>query len=209
MCMGQGKASLPSPVGRAQSLKIELSLARNADQVRMCSLLWLTMPAHTRQPASVKGNQRSLNTSILLPSPGRGVKSTDVWVITKSRVWALRWLICNPIFHKPLRGCVWRGICLSHLPFASLSPYLPPTWALDWFCCYKSPLMDAVGGGKSLEVPTGKLDGMDAKTKVPYTETSPELIFMQHPLIVSQPATVHLSKHLPIGGVHHVKCLQP
>ena len=73
----------------------------------------------------------------------------------------------------------------------------------------QSPLMDAVGGGKSLEVPTGKLDRMAVKTKVPYTETSPELIFMQHPLIVPQPATVHLSKHLPIGGVHHVKCLQP
>lgn len=131
--MGQGKASLPSPVGRAQSLKIELSPAWNADQVRMCSLLWLTMPAHTRQPASVKGNQHSLNTSILLPSPGRGVRSADVWVITKSRVWAPRWPVCNPIFYKPLRGR-GGGICLPHPLFASLSPYWPPLELLSGFC---------------------------------------------------------------------------
>lgn len=152
--MGQGKASLPSLVGRAQSLKIELSPAWNADQVRMCSLLWLTMPAHTRQPASVKGNQHSLNTSILLPSPGRGVKSTDVWVITKSRAWAPRWPVCNPIFYKPLRRGQGGGLPSPSSLCKPLS--LPaPTWALAWLLPSQSPLMDAVDGEKAWKFPLG------------------------------------------------------
>lgn len=75
-----------------------------------------------------KDNWKSLNVSMLLPSPGQKVKdSTDRWVTTGSSLHAPRLSIFNPLSYKPLKkGCLWPSFTLQ-TSFPSYHQFTFPT----------------------------------------------------------------------------------